>query len=272
MTLARACCRIAAWSVLAGAPAVAGEPTLAPAAFRSHSHNDYAQARPLFEALDHRMGSIEADVFFIGGDLLVAHAREAVSLERTLRRLYLDPLRTRCEARGGRVYPDAATLILLIDIKADPAAVHRELLRELQPYAPLLTRWRDGKMIQGAITVLLSGDRPRAAVEADSDRCMALDGRLEELEKNPPVSLVPLVSESWGNVFSWKGAGAMPAAEQAKLRALVAKAHAQGRWLRFWAAPDSPACWSEQFSAGVDLINTDHPALLEAFLREADRR
>jgi hypothetical protein len=272
MNLARTCGWIAALSLLAGVQMVASELTLAPAAFRSHSHNDYAQARPLFEALDHRMGSVEADVFFIGGDLLVAHARNAVSPERTLRRLYLEPLRARCEARGGRVYPDASTLILLIDIKADPVAVHQELLGELQTYAPLLTRWREGKMIPGAITVLLSGDRPRAAVEADPDRCMALDGRLEELEKNPPVTLVPLVSESWGNVFSWKGTGPMPAAEQSKLRALVVKAHAQGRWLRFWAAPDSPACWQEQFSAGVDFINTDHPALLEAFLRETDRR
>ncbi|MEY2878110.1 MAG: hypothetical protein RLZZ15_490 [Verrucomicrobiota bacterium] len=253
---------------LAAIAARAAEPSpaVSPAVFRSHSHNDYLQARPLFEALDHHMGSVEADVFLVDGQLLVAHGREQLSPTRTLRGLYLEPLAARCAAQGGGVYRNAPALILLIDIKADSARVFPELLRELAPLAPRLTHWRNGKITPGAITVLLSGDRPRAAVAAQSERFLALDGTLADLDADAPVSLVPLVSASWGTVFKWKGVGAMPDDEREKLRALATRAHAQGRALRFWAAPDRAECWAEQFAAGVDYIHTDQPAALEAFL------
>src|SRR5689334_17418060 len=44
--------------------------------YYGHSHNDYRQKHPLTDAL--RLGylSIEADVFLVDGDLLVAHERE----------------------------------------------------------------------------------------------------------------------------------------------------------------------------------------------------
>lgn len=58
----------------------------------------------------------------------------------------------------------------------------------------------------------------------------------------------------------------MPAAEQQKLRDLVARAHAQGRMVRFWGSPDCEPLWRAQFEAGVDLINTDKLAALAAFL------
>ncbi|HEX7447567.1 MAG TPA: hypothetical protein VF306_08480 [Pirellulales bacterium] len=38
--------------------------------------------------------------------------------------------------------------------------------------------------------------------------------------------------------------------------------------MRFWATPDTPAMWGELAAAEVDLINTDHLAELEQFLRK----
>jgi hypothetical protein len=159
--------------------------------------------------------------------------------------------------------------VLLVDIKADPVPVLDELMRELASLEGRLTRWHDGQCTPGAITVLLSGARPRAEVAALRDRCVALDGRLEDLDAGPPVALVPLVSENWTNVFTWKGDGPMPTAEREKLLALASRAHAQGRWLRFWGSPDTAASWREQFAAGVDFINTDRPAALAEFLAAA---
>jgi glycerophosphoryl diester phosphodiesterase len=57
-----------------------------------------------------------------------------------------------------------------------------------------------------------------------------------------------------------------PEAERRKLREIVAKAHAQGRKVRFWAAPDRKAVWQALLDAGVDLINTDDLAGLREFL------
>jgi hypothetical protein len=266
MKRVREWCRVLVAGAVLATALRAAAPAAVPAVFRSHSHNDYLQARPLREALEHRTGSVEADVFLVGGELLVAHARDHATPDRTLQKLYLEPLRAWCDAHGGRVYRDGPPLLLLIDIKADAGAAYAELRHELQPFAAWLTRWQDGKTVPGAITVILSGERPRAEVAAETDRRVAIDGRLDDLADNPPAALVPLVSENWVKVFTWKGEGPMPAAEREKLRALAGRAHAQGRWLRFWGAPDLPACWREQFLAGVDFINTDQPAALEGFL------
>ena len=59
---------------------------------QAHAHNDYEHARPLFDALDHGFCSIEADIWLVDDQLLVAHDFDKVSPERTLQGLYLDPL------------------------------------------------------------------------------------------------------------------------------------------------------------------------------------
>jgi len=102
-------------------------------------------------------------------------------------------------------------------------------------------------------------------------RYAGYDGRLSDLHSELPAELMPLVSDHWGRNFTWSGAGPMPEAERKKLKSIVQAAHEKGRLVRFWATPDrrSPervALWSELNAAGVDLINTDDLAGLQAFL------
>src|SRR3954469_7012674 len=59
----------------------------------AHAHNDYEHARPLAEALEHGFTSVEADIWLVDGQLLVAHDRDKVDTARTLESLYLAPLR-----------------------------------------------------------------------------------------------------------------------------------------------------------------------------------
>jgi len=98
-------------------------------------------------------------------------------------------------------------------------------------------------------------------------RYAGLDGRLSDLDSEQPVHLLPLVSDSWAAHFKWKGLGPLGDAERKKLTDAVGKAHARGRRIRFWATPESVEAWRELQSAGVDMINTDDLAGLEAFLR-----
>src|SRR5207249_11561405 len=86
---------------------------------RVHAHNDYEHKRPLLDALDHGFCSVEADIYLVDGRLLVAHMRSQVQPERTLEKLYLEPLRQRVKKNGGSVYPAGPELVLLIDIKTD---------------------------------------------------------------------------------------------------------------------------------------------------------
>src|SRR5437660_11055239 len=82
-----------------------------------HAHNDYEHTRPLFDALDQGFCSVEADVFLVGDKLLIGHTQVSLRPERTLEALYLDPLRERVKANGGRLYKYGPPAWLLIDVK-----------------------------------------------------------------------------------------------------------------------------------------------------------
>src|SRR5262249_42721742 len=96
----------------------AGQQSIVPLT-NAHAHNDYEHKRPLFDALDHGFGSVEADVFLEKDQLLVAHTRLDLRPERTLEKLYLDPLRERIKANGGRVYKGGPPVWLLVDVKTE---------------------------------------------------------------------------------------------------------------------------------------------------------
>ncbi len=244
--------------------AAAAEPT---PLFRAHAHNDYEHARPLQDALDRGFCSIEADVHLVGGKLLVAHDLKDVKPERTLEALYLEPLRERVRQNGGRVFRGGPAVTLLVDVKSAAAPTYAVLHATLATYADLLTTFRDGREVPGAVTVIVSGSRARQEMVAQPMRYAALDGRREDLDPAVPATLVPLVSMNWDSVFNWKWTGDMPEPIQLALKEWVERAHAQGRRVRFWNTPDRPATWAALHAAGVDLIGTDDLAGLEGFLR-----
>jgi hypothetical protein len=239
---------------------------------RAHSHNDYEQARPLVEAINLGFCSIEADIHLANGKLLVAHAAKDVNENRTLEKLYLDPLRDRAERHGGRVHKNGPAVILLIDIKTDAVSTYQKLRGVLQKYADVLTRFENGKTYTNAITIIVSGNRPRELMLDEPVRLAAYDGRLSDLSANLPPSFAPLISHSWREIFQWQGQGEFPEQERSKLNDLVAKVHAQGKRIRFWGGPDNASAWKEMCEAGVDLINTDKLGELAKFLREEQGR
>lgn len=245
---------------------------------RAHAHNDYLHARPLHDALSHRFTSVEADVFLVDGELLVAHEPETLDPTRTLRSLYLDPLRDRVRANGGAVYRGHHRPVqLLIDIKTDGAAAYLELHRQLRAYRSMLSTYSYGAVRYGAVTPVISGDRAaRVPMEAQRVRHAFYDGRLEDLGSAARASFVPLISSNWTTSFTWQGVGAFPAAERTELHRVVRAAHRRGQRVRFWATPDlagpaRDAVWSELLDAGVDHVNTDDLAGLENFLAKNDR-
>jgi len=233
---------------------------------RAHAHNDYRHARPLLDALDHGFCSVEADVYLVDGQLLVAHDLDKTRPERTLEALYLDPLRERVRANGGRVFRDGPQFSLLIDIKSDAEATYAALHKVFESYAGLFTRFEGDDLQEEPVLAVISGARPVATIAAQPLRYAAIDGRMPDLESDAPASLVPWISASWRDVFEWGGRGAMPEQERAKLDAIVAKAHAAGRRVRFWGLPWGGNVWPTLYEAGVDLINADNLPGLQRFL------
>ncbi len=236
---------------------------------RAHAHNDYNHTRPLLDALANGFRSVEADIYLVNGALLVAHDRADCRADRTLKALYLDPLSERVLANGGRVYPNGPPFFLLIDIKENGERVYPDLEKLLKRYPGMISTFgAQGR--QSAVTVVLSGSRPRRYLTAQSTRWAALDGQDTDLEAGASPDQTPLVSMKWP--FSWQGKGPMPGLERAKLRALADRANRQGCLLRLWGAPDNEAAWKELLDAKVGLINTDRLEDLRAFLLEHDPR
>jgi hypothetical protein len=238
---------------------------------RAHAHNDYRHERPLLDALAHGFISVEADIFLVDGDLFVAHDREEIRPDRTLRGLYLDPLRKRIRQNGGRVYPNGPELTLLIDFKTEAVSTYKALDTVLAEYRDIFTSFDSEGRHSKAVLAIISGNRPLALMESQEVRYAGCDGRLTDLKSDAPADLIPMISDRWTRHFAWRGSGPMPAEEGLKLKEIVRMAHKKGRRVRFWATPDRPspardALWRELLAAGVDVLNTDDLKGLQKFL------
>jgi Glycerophosphoryl diester phosphodiesterase family len=245
--------------------AAAGDEPITPLP-HAHAHNDYEHARPLLDALDHGFCSVEADVYLVNGALLVAHDLKDVHPDRTLRSLYLDPLLKRVRGNKGRVYSAGPEFTLMIDVKSEAVAANAAIDKVLRDYAEMLTVFHRDRTEPKAVTVIISGNRDRAAMAAQWPRLTGYDGRLQDLDSTDPAQLVPLISADWRSSFTWRGAGEFPDAERQKLQQIVQKAHAAHRRVRFWGTPDSPDVWKILVSERVDLLNTDDLPGLRRFL------
>jgi len=224
-----------------------------------HSHRDSDLDEPLVWALEHRFASIEADVWWVDGDLRIGHERSDTAPDRTLQKVYLDPI---FRAAGeGRI---AKPVTLLVDIKNAPNRVYRTLHRHLRPHAEMLTRLQRGDVVFGPVRVILSGERPIKFAAQDANRLVFLDGRLPDIGADP--RLFPTVSLDWQMQFDWDGKGAMPSKTEQSVRWLVEQTHAAGQTLRFWGTLDDPTTWSTLLDLGVDLVNCDDVVAITEFL------
>lgn len=238
----------------------------------AHAHNDYDHRRPLQDALDRGFNSVEADVWLVDGEPRVAHDLNDAVPGRNLESLYLKPLADRVRENHGQVYQHGRDFQLLIDIKSDGPSTYAAIDKELQEYRGISTAFVNGRVVKGAVTSVISGNRPLDVLQAQKLRYAGYDGRLGDLQSGMPASLMPLVSDNWSNVFTWRGIGPMPEAERTKLHDIVVSAHHSGYKVRFWETPDTAgaareAVWRELAAVGVDYLNTDDLHGLEDFLR-----
>ena len=149
--------------------ATGAEPQEAKPLRQAHSHNDYLHQRPLHDALEQGFCSVEADIWLVDGQLLVAHDRKDVRPGRTLQALYLDPLAERVKKNGGKVFPGGPDFTLLVDVKSDATNTYQALRLALQQYASMLTGFHPERTESNAVTVIISGNRARALMATRSE-------------------------------------------------------------------------------------------------------
>jgi hypothetical protein len=237
----------------------------------AHSHNDYFRNKPLKDALRHGFTSVEADVLYIYGKLLVGHDMPDRTFPKlkSLNRLYLKPLWRRWKRCNKEIYKGyEGDFYLWIDIKIYRNQTYRELRDLLFPYREMLNYYENGKFHQGKVTVILSGDRPFEALLNDSLQLMTLDGRPSDLAKNYPTHLVPFISENAGIVAEVENYSQVDEAAFMKIYKFINATHAQGKKARLWATPEDENLWKKLLEMKIDLINTDKLTKLQSFLLE----
>lgn len=239
----------------------------------AHSHNDYEQNRPLFDALENGFTSVEADVLYIYGQLFVGHNMPNTKRHKlkTLTKQYLKPLYKRFKANNGEIYQGyEGDFYLWIDIKFEPARAYKALRKALMPYKEMLNYYEGNQFHQGKITVIISGDRPFRPLLFDDLKLMTLDGRPSDLNKNYPTTVMPFISEHAGKVCQTKDLEAIGEKELRLVANFTAKAKAQGKKVRLWATPEAEILWAELTKAGVDLLNTDDLIRLKNYLTKME--
>ena len=224
----------------------------------AHSHNDYLNDKPLLSALENSFKSIEVDVFLLRSELYVGHNWLQLRKNKTIEQLYLNHLWKTYNKNKGSIYKNNIPLYLLVDFKTASGKTYDALLTKLEKYKPMLTRVVSDSFIQGAVTIIISGDKPSVSdFKKETDRLTFLDGRFSDIGKNISNNIMPLISMSWLDHFQWEGIGKIPKNQRAVLDKIINTVHLENKHIRFWATPDNKNSWRVLEQAGVDLINTD---------------
>ena len=236
-----------------------------------HSHNDYAQEKPFRAAYRAGAHFIEADVWAQEGDLYVSHDRKDIRPEKTLRRMYLKPLRR--VLRCGRAH--SQPLQLMVDVKNGKEALD------------LLVAIIEREGYRSCFDTALNSDAIRLTITCGADLSpwwtsypdyVYFDARPDDALTEAQWKKVSMISQAHTRYTKWSGSGEMPARDQERIRAASARAHERGLPFRLWGFPDSPAAWALSLDLGMDYINSDHPAEVVRWLqdqkstRQTDRR
>ncbi len=220
---------------------------------QAHSHNDYEGDIPFLRAYKKGFGSIEADVFPVNGQLLVAHDKKAIRSERSLRAMYLEPALRELSADTAR------RLSLLIDIKENYRSSMALLVSELKPLVQLLAT--------GRLQIVISGDRPAPAEFSRYPTYISFDDDQSRSSTPDQWKRVGLVSRQFTKFSTWNGLGRIVNEEAVRLKWTIDSVHRAGKKIRFWGAPDGPTAWMALMDLGVDLIGTDQVEALGNFLQ-----
>jgi hypothetical protein len=250
-----------------------------------HSHNDYWRRIPLFDAVHAGCSSIEADVWHYGNELYVGHDIPSLTNNRTFSRLYINPLVDILErenpktpfinATGNGIFDEVPgqTLVLVVDFKTAPDDTWAAVKEQLAPLRDrgYLTHWDGKSVVQGAVTVVGTGNTPFAKViENTTYRDIFYDAPLQLFSLKAPSpqasqydssnSYYASTSANMAVGFPW--IGRYTDSQLGKLKDHILGAQKAGLKARYWDTPAWPVglrnyIWSTLVKIGTDVLNVD---------------
>lgn len=235
-----------------------------------HSHNDYQQTVPFYQAYAQQAASIEADIFAVedSDTLRVAHDPFDLLAAPSLDEAYLKPLAALFKQNNGRAWRNSdKKLTLLIDLKTPANSTLDKLVAQLSRYPEVF----DASVNPYAVQVTISGNRPRPEDFGSYPSIISFDG--SRMDYTPEqLKRISMISLDFSDYSQWNGKGSMIAKEYQQVTEAIGKVHALGKPIRFWGAPDGVTAWNTFYSIGVDYINTDRPEACAAFFRDFHKK
>lgn len=243
--------------------------------------------------------STEADIWLGNlpngqAELFVGHNSKSLTQSRTLRSLYLDPLKeilthqqlnesinVNTAVNTQQPLIDTTTsvgifsmspntsLVLLLDFKTNGTDTWPTVLAQLDDLRSQgwLTTWTPSEgIIQRPLTIVASGDAPFDSIIAnDTFRDVFYDAPLTDLTPDTTVYNTnnsyyasTSLSSAIGRVGSWK----LASDQKAKITSQVQRAKELGLKSRYWDTPAWPVGWRNRvwenlMELGADVLNVD---------------
>lgn len=221
----------------------------------AYAHNDYANARPLWDALSLGFRGVEVDLFQVAGELVAAHDHQTIRRGRSLTALYLEPLQARLR-QCGRIVAGREPFLLNIELKEASPGAFDALAKALRQYSEL---FRSSGDRPAAVEVVLVGWIPsRGRLAGSAPLVLRVQQQVTSRSPQYPFdsdSVVRLVSLDYGKRIGWSGRGPPPTSLAEWLSALRRLRDAGPRRLsRVYNVPAEPAVLRRLLDAGVDLI------------------
>lgn len=229
------------------------------AAFAVHSHNDYLQPVPFWDAFSSGCASIEVDVILQEGELMVAHEKESIQAPRTFESLYLKPIQQGVDLGLIQKF----NFHLLVDIKTEAYSTLDLLVKQTQPYGAILYSPENPT----GLKLIISGGRPKVTDYVKYPSWVFFDYQSKELTAELPWAKIGMVSLSFPRFSVWNGKGRMVESQRQQLQAFIDLVHSFDRPVRFWASPDGKTAWRAFHEMGTDYINTDRPAEANKYIQ-----
>jgi hypothetical protein len=219
-----------------------------------HSHNDYVQKQQFSLAYNNKVYQIEADIFEVNGELIVAHGKREIDVKQTLEKLYLNKIDSLFKLYKGKVSNDKKyTFTLMIDFKTSWDTTFPTFQKHIEKYGEIFDRSKN----KNAVQIVISGNRPADSLYHTLTTWVYFDGLPNISYAKADLKKVTMISDNFASYSKWKGVGEIPEADKIKLREIIKQAHNLNKPMRFWGAPDTLECWRQLVALGADIINTD---------------
>lgn len=222
-----------------------------------HSHNDYSKSSPYTGAYTARAGSIEADIALVGDELYVTHDPANTNAQRTLKKLYLDPIVSNYRENGNKAYPDRDyNYALVLDIKSGGVNAINKVIALIADNLDVF----DTSANPNAIKLIFTGGRPAPAAWGSFPKYIWFDYSSPDLstlseEQKSRIGMISLQASSY---LKWSSVAPMTPLEYATVKGVIGRT---GKIpLRFWEAPDVKLTWWTLANLGVAFINSDQVA------------